>query len=146
MYKMKGEINMKKDGDFKYEPNAVVEVTKEFTFDSAHFLEEYKGKCANLHGHTYKLQVTLEGVVDRLGMVIDFNVIKDIVKREVIDILDHKELNYELPNFNTTAENMSVWIYNRISTAGDLPQRVRVKSIKLWETPTSYAEYKGVNI
>ena len=126
-----------------YDKDALIEVTKEFTFDSCHQLLAYKGKCANLHGHTYKLQVTVEGKCDRRGLVLDFGDIKDIVKTLVIDRLDHKNLTEEL-EYNTTAENMVVWIYDILNDnfkhRGEL---ARVTKVRLWETPTSFATYKG---
>lgn len=112
----------------------ITTVTKEFTFDSAHHLENYVGPCANVHGHTYKLQVTLEGRVNpATGMIIDFNRLKQEVNIRIIDILDHKMLNDVLA-FNPTAELMAQWMFDQLRLA-DLP----VVKIRLWETPTSFA-------
>lgn len=86
-------------------------VSKEFTFDSAHHLHCYEGKCQSLHGHTYKPQVVMRGKVDERGITIDFADIKRIAKERVIDRLDHRYLNEVLPPMNTTAENMVVWMY-----------------------------------
>lgn len=124
-----------------YNPNAVVEVTKEFTFDSCHQLLAYDGPCERLHGHTYKLQVTVKGTPDYRGMVLDFKDLKNDVKKLLIDPLDHYNLNDKL-NFNTTAENMVVYFYDFLSHK---LQRLGVKvcCVRLWETPTSYAEYRG---
>ncbi len=120
----------------------VVQVSKEFTFDSAHHLHCYEGKCKNLHGHTYKLQVIMSGKVDERGLTIDFADIKRITKERVIDRLDHRYLNEVLPLMNTTAENMVVWIYEQLQLALDeegwLP-RIQLDELRLWETPTSYA-------
>jgi len=120
----------------------VVRVSKEFTFDSAHHLHCYEGKCRSLHGHTYRLKVVMAGKVDDRGFVIDFADIKKIVKSRVIDRLDHRYLNEVLPPMNTTAENMVVWIFEEIRRAleeeGWSP-RVRLEEVVLWETPTSYA-------
>ncbi|NBI28424.1 6-carboxytetrahydropterin synthase QueD [Chengkuizengella marina] len=117
-------------------------VSKEFTFDSAHHLHCYEGKCQSLHGHTYRLQVIMLGETDERGIVIDFADIKKITKEKVIDPLDHKYLNDVLPPMNTTAENMVVWIYEQIKEAliheGWAP-KVILEEIRLWETPTSYA-------
>jgi 6-pyruvoyltetrahydropterin/6-carboxytetrahydropterin synthase len=117
-------------------------ISKEFTFDSAHHLHCYEGKCQNLHGHTYRLQVIMSGQTDARGITIDFSDIKRITKQHVIDRLDHQYLNEVLPLMNTTAENMVVWIYEQIQAA--LQQEyensaVRLEEIRLWETPTSYA-------
>jgi 6-pyruvoyltetrahydropterin/6-carboxytetrahydropterin synthase len=119
-----------------------VRVSKEFTFDSAHHLHCYEGKCKNLHGHTYKLQVIMLGQVDHRGIVIDFADIKRISKERVIDRLDHRYLNEVLPPMNTTAENMVVWIYEQLKKAlieENLYPQVMLDEIRLWETPTSYA-------
>ncbi|PZE20940.1 6-carboxytetrahydropterin synthase QueD [Paenibacillus xerothermodurans] len=125
----------------KYHDKEVL-VSKEFTFDSAHHLHCYEGKCKSLHGHTYKLQVIMRGKVDERGITIDFADIKRIAKERVIDPLDHRYLNEVLPLMNTTAENMVVWMYEQLNTAvreeGLYPQ-VRVEEVRLWETPTSYA-------
>ncbi|MFS1512005.1 6-carboxytetrahydropterin synthase QueD [Chengkuizengella sp. SCS-71B] len=125
----------------KYHTKKVL-VSKEFTFDSAHHLHCYEGKCQSLHGHTYRLQVIMLGRTDERGIVIDFADIKKITKEKVIDPLDHKYLNDVLPPMNTTAENMVVWIYEQIKEAlideGWSPE-VILEEIRLWETPTSYA-------
>ena len=130
-----------------YDERAVVEVTKEFTFDSSHQLYNYTGKCARLHGHTYKLQVTLEGVVDSRGILLDFKHLKLIVNTEIVEKLDHYNLNDKF-SFNTTAENMVVCIYNRLDSfiqvfANEEKRYIKLKEVKLWETPTSFACYKG---
>jgi 6-pyruvoyltetrahydropterin/6-carboxytetrahydropterin synthase len=111
-------------------------VTKKFTFDSAHKLINYKGKCKNLHGHTYSLYVTIEGEVDKKsGMVIDFNLIKSTVNEKVIDILDHQMLNEIVKQ--PTAENLAIWIWSQIEGEVDIYE------IKLWETPDSFVSFKG---
>lgn len=72
--------------------------SKIFKFDAAHNLTKYHGKCERLHGHTYKLVVTVKGKLDEQDMVIDFALLKDIVQKEVIDILDHAYLNDIIEN------------------------------------------------
>lgn len=126
--------------DLVYKPNAIVSITKEFTFDSCHYLKEYEGKCQNYHGHTYKLQVTVKGKCDYRGMLIDFGDLKTIVKDEIIEYLDHNDLTKQL-SFNTTAENMIVWIFDCLKA--NLPSEVTLDEVKLWETPTSFATYRG---
>lgn len=127
----------------KYHSKRVL-VSKEFTFDSAHHLHAYEGKCKNLHGHTYKVIFGLSGFVDERGLMIDFGDIKEIWKSEIETYLDHKYLNETLPPMNTTAENMVVWIYEKMAEA--LEERLnqydgaRVEFVRLYETPTSYAE------
>jgi 6-pyruvoyltetrahydropterin/6-carboxytetrahydropterin synthase len=110
-------------------------VSKEFTFDAAHNLIKYHGKCEKLHGHTYKLVVTVAGQKDDEGMVIDFVVLKKIVKENVLNILDHSYLNdiIEQPS----AENIAEWIWEK------LDEKLKgnnyfLYEIKLYETPTSY--------
>lgn len=117
-------------------------VCKEFTFDSAHHLHCYEGKCKSLHGHTYKLQAVMGGRVDFRGIVIDFADIKRIVQERVINRLDHRYLNDALPPMNTTAENMVVWMYEQIErglTEEGLYPNIRLEEVRLWETPTSCA-------
>ena len=118
-------------------------VTKRFTFDYAHELPDYNGKCRNLHGHTgiLEVEVTKQGKVLSLesysGMVIDFSVLKQIVEEEVIGILDHSYLNdvlWDVP----TAENIARWVWDRLERRfGEGLVRVRV-----YETPDSYAEIR----
>lgn len=129
------------ENELKYHNKRVL-VSKEFTFDSAHHLHCYDGKCKSLHGHTYKLQVVMSGRVDHRGISIDFGDIKRITKQSVIDRLDHKYLNEVLPPMNTTAENMVVWIYEEIQKqlqAEGLYPDIELEEVRLWETPTSYA-------
>ncbi|WP_394138056.1 6-carboxytetrahydropterin synthase QueD [Cytobacillus oceanisediminis] len=134
--------DIKRD-QLKYHQKRVL-VSKEFTFDSAHHLHCYEGKCKNLHGHTYKVIFGISGFVDDRGLMIDFGDIKEIWKNEIEIYLDHKYLNETLPPMNTTAENMVVWIYEKM--AESLQRRsdeyigARVEFVRLYETPTSYAE------
>lgn len=126
--------------------NKRVLVSKEFTFDSAHHLHSYEGKCKNLHGHTYRVIFGISSYTDEIGIAIDFGDIKKIWKEQIEIYLDHRYLNETLPPMNTTAENMVVWIYEK--TANYLKESryntlgARVEFIRLFETPTSYAEAK----
>ncbi|MCS7460117.1 6-carboxytetrahydropterin synthase QueD [Paenibacillus doosanensis] len=125
----------------KYHDREVL-VSKEFTFDSAHHLHCYEGKCKSLHGHTYKLQVIMRGKTDHRGITIDFGDMKRIAKERIIDRLDHRYLNEALPPMNTTAENMVVWMYEQLADglrSEGLYPAVRLAEVRLWETPTSYA-------
>ena len=124
---------------------ARISVTKIFKFDAAHFLPEHKGKCADIHGHTYRLEVTVartDGDVlasgSSAGMVLDFGDLKEIVQREIIEKVDHKMLNDVLP-FRTTAENVVVYFYEVLERQL-APLGVEVLKLKLWETQTSFAE------
>ena len=123
-----------------------VYVTKEFEFEAAHHLINYEGDCAKVHGHSYKLQVTASGEVYITGqlnatdhMVIDFKELKKIVEDKIIRTHDHADLN-EL-YVNPTAEVMVVKMFEVIHKA--LPRDVHLESVKLWETSTSFAEYRG---
>lgn len=134
-----------------------VTVCKIFSFDAAHQLVGHKGKCANVHGHTYRLEVVLkgrpvtgEGRSDE-GFVADFGDIKALVKERVVDKLDHAFLargdepvletlkatgsKVAVLSFRTTAENLAGYIAYTLKSSG-LP----VYSVKLWETPTAWAE------
>jgi len=129
-----------------YINNAIVEVTKELTFDSAHFLKMYSGKCSKLHGHTFKVHVTVRGKIDPLtGMLIDFKDLKEVIKESALDDLDHAFLNEKF-EWNTTSEYLVVYIYDKVQEFIELLPKskgVSVSSVKLWETPTSFAEYRG---
>lgn len=113
-------------------------VTKILTFDAAHSLPDHEGKCRNIHGHTYSLEVTVEGPVQTGGpadrMVMDFGRLREEMERLVVDPLDHCYLN-ELFEFAPTAEALAGWAMETLREAG-LP----VIRVKLWENPTSYAE------
>lgn len=116
-----------------------VSIRKEFEFHAAHHLPNHEGKCANLHGHTYKLFVTLkDGVIvtpgyPAEGMVIDFGDLKKIVNALIIDLVDHQNLD-EVLSFRTTAENMAGWMLAAL-LAAELP----VTKIELYETPSACA-------
>lgn len=116
-----------------------LEVTRLFQFDAAHRLEDYVGKCNNLHGHTYKLELTVRGVPDARGIVVDFGDLKRIYQEHYEPLLDHKYLNETLPMVNTTAENMAIWFFDhweeRVRPLYPAVQPVR---LRIWETPNSY--------
>ncbi|TDQ41059.1 6-carboxytetrahydropterin synthase QueD [Aureibacillus halotolerans] len=136
------DVDIKKD-QLRYHQKRVL-VSKEFTFDAAHHLHHYEGKCKNLHGHTYKVIFGVSGFVDERGLMMDFADIKQIWKDEIEVHLDHRYLNETLPPMNTTAENMVVWIYEKmadaLSHAVCEEQQARVEFVRLFETPTSFAE------
>ena len=121
-------------------------VTKEFEFEAAHHLLNYVGACANVHGHSYKLQVTVSGMIDLADskyasdcMVLDFKNLKDIVNTAIISTHDHADLNNIY--HNPTAEVMVILMFHTIQSW--LPKDVKLESVKLWETSTSFAEYRG---
>ena len=142
---------------------ANIRVTKEFNFEIAHALWNYDGPCANLHGHSYRMFVTVIGqpIADKSnpknGMVIDFGDLKKIVNNEIVKPLDHalilnkeaaKSLNcMENKMFNNryfvdyqpTCENMVIDFVARIQK--NLPKHLKLFSLKLHETATSFAEW-----
>ncbi len=123
-------------------------VVKEFKFDAAHYLPNYKRACSNLHGHTFYLQIGIKGEIDlTTGMVVDFNALKKSVEAAVISKLDHTLINkvaeeLELP----TAENLVCWIRERLRY-GIVPvdrskeNAPHLAFIRLYETPSSYVEW-----
>lgn len=127
-------------GFLRYHTRTVL-VVKEFTFDAAHRLEEYEGKCKHLHGHTYRVQVGFFGSPDRRGIIMDFHDIKEIWKKHIEPALDHAYLNDVLPPMNPTAENIVYWLYQTFQRYA--PNGVAVKFVRLYETPTSYAEFRS---
>jgi 6-pyruvoyltetrahydropterin/6-carboxytetrahydropterin synthase len=128
-------------------------ITREFKFDAAHHLTAYHGKCENVHGHTYKLAVTLEGKVQKNGLVVDFTILKKIVKKHVLDELDHKDLNTVIKN--PSAENVAVWIWERLENINELLKEesenanfeqdssLKLHEIILWESENNYVTFNG---
>jgi len=118
------------------------EVSVEQTFAAGHALRNYKGKCENVHGHNYRVQVTVAG--ERLcanGLLVDFVELKRVM-RDVTEYLDHRFIN-DLPPFdvlNPSAENMAKYFYDEVLIGGEVP--VRVSEVRLWETDTSLAVYR----
>lgn len=142
----------------------MIRITKIFNFETAHVLYNYDGKCKNMHGHSYKLFVTVKGIpVNNLedhknGMVVDFGDIKKIVKNEVVDVWDHAVLvNAVSPhkllgenlqkeghkvifcNYQPTCENMLYDIAAKIKSK--LPAHIQLTYLKLHETENSYGEW-----
>ena len=112
-------------------------VKRRFRFDAAHRLPRHPGKCRELHGHGYVLEVTVDLQVDpESGLAIDFHDMKEIVRKEVLEHLDHMYINdvMETP----TAERMAIWIWDRL--AGDLPGLLE---IELHETTDCSVIYRG---
>jgi 6-pyruvoyltetrahydropterin/6-carboxytetrahydropterin synthase len=120
------------------------EVMIERNFSSAHQLRGYKGKCENLHGHNYKIEIYARGrELDNIGLLVDFGELKTAAD-EVVQYLDHRNIN-ELPPFdvelNPSAENLARYILERIaSRVGD--DRVKIYKVRCFETPTSVATYQ----
>jgi len=140
-----------------------IRISKEFTFDMAHALLGYDGLCKNIHGHSYTLVVTVigspmeESSSPKIGMLIDFKDLKNIIKQQIIDEFDHalvlnhatpKELldmltkNYDkivMTGYQPTTENMIADMAARIGIL--LPGNLKLHSLRLRETPSSYAEW-----
>lgn len=120
--------------------SSLMEIFKEFTFDSAHFLPNVPDghKCKEIHGHTYRLVVYIHGEPDKyLGWVMDFEELKRLVK-PIIDRIDHKLLN-NIPGLeNPTCEFLIIWLWDQIK-----PLVPHLSRLKLHETPTSGAIYSG---
>ena len=141
-----------------------IRITKQFSFETGHALYGYDGKCKNVHGHSYRLDVTVIGkpISDnsnvKFGMVIDFSDLKKIVKEEIVDVFDHatvfnkntphvelaKELkardhNVLLVNYQPTSEMMVIDFAAKIKSR--LPSNIYLHSLKLQETASSFAEW-----
>lgn len=108
-------------------------VTRSFTFEAAHQLPWHEGKCRHLHGHSYRLEVTVEGPVGDHGIVVDFADIKAVVDREVVAAYDHRYLNDLLDN--PTAELLAAEIWKSVEAAD-----LAISRIRLWETADSFVE------
>src|SRR5690606_2231277 len=115
-------------------------LVKEFEFDAAHNLVNYHGKCENLHGHTYKLVIKLEGKPDHEGMVYDFVELKKLVNEKIINIFDHSYLNNIIPQ--PTAENIAIYTWNNLKEHIDR-NNCRLYEVQVWETKTSGIVYRG---
>ena len=143
---------------------STIRITKQFTFEAGHALYGYDGKCKNLHGHSYKLFVTVIGspISDsknvKYGMVLDFGDLKKIVNEEIVDIFDHATVfnkntpHIELANelikrkhhvlltdYQPTTEMMVIDFADRLKKR--LPKTIKLHSIKLQETDSSFAEW-----
>jgi 6-pyruvoyltetrahydropterin/6-carboxytetrahydropterin synthase len=134
-----------------------VRITRRLHFSAAHRLgrddwtaernAEVFGACSNpnWHGHNYELDVTVEGEIDaETGFVLDLKELRELVEARVVDALDHRNLNIDVPwlaGVNPTTENLVVAIWRRVAEA--LPARVRLARVVLWETPRNYVEYAG---
>lgn len=141
-----------------------IRITKQFNFETGHALYGYDGKCKNVHGHSYKLSVTVIGepITDasnvKFGMVIDFSDLKKIVREEIVDVFDHatvfnkntphvelaKELQDRghhviLVDYQPTSEMMVIDFSKKIKAR--LPENINLFSLKLQETDTSFAEW-----
>jgi 6-pyruvoyltetrahydropterin/6-carboxytetrahydropterin synthase len=112
-------------------------LTAEIAFSAAHRMEKYPGNCQRLHGHNYKLFVSVEGEPDpESEMVIDFVRMKEIVQERVLDLVDHRYLNDVISY--PTSENITLWIWKQLD--GHLPG---LSELRLYEQPDSCITYRG---
>lgn len=146
----------------------MIELTREFTFDAAHFLTKYHGKCEHLHGHTYRLWVTIAGEIQDNGMLLDHGFLKKIVKERVIDRFDHRCLNdfFENPTAELIAKD--IWdtlvdlpellkaeaadpnmpeelkrLFKEEGYQKEINEKVRLVEVKLAETQNTFVVYRG---
>ena len=141
------QINIRNFADMK------IRITKEFHFEMSHCLNNYNGACANIHGHSYKLFITLRGTPSTdtasssYGMVMDFSQLKKTVQHEVLDLFDHAFVNQinlldtkkVVVDFQPTCENLVIYIKEKISPL--LPGGVELYSVTLFETASSQASW-----
>ena len=132
-----------------------MKIAKEFNWEMGHRLPEHFGKCKNIHGHSYKMLVEIEGDVMDNGMVMDYYHLKDAVEplvenldhaflvfnedEDVIDFLIKMNSKKMIVNFQSTVENITWFFLNEIKNAG-LPQNIRKVKVRVCETPDDYAE------
>ncbi|HUS04988.1 MAG TPA: 6-carboxytetrahydropterin synthase QueD [Bryobacteraceae bacterium] len=123
------------------------EVSVEQTFAAGHALRNYKGKCENVHGHNYKVQITIAGErLNSIGLLVDFLEVKRLMKG-VVDYLDHQFINDLRPfdTLNPSAENMAKYFYDEVSRgieASEPEVPVRIAQVKIWETDVTNAVYR----
>ena len=134
-----------------------MKIAKEFSWEMGHRLPEHFGKCKNIHGHSYKMIVELEGDVDKNGMVLDYYDLKRIIN-PIVEELDHAFLVYHedsevinflnklnskkvVAEFQSTVENICYYFLRRIRESG-LPSNIKSVKVRICETPDDYAEEK----
>ncbi|MEN6618883.1 MAG: 6-carboxytetrahydropterin synthase [Rikenellaceae bacterium] len=140
---------------------SIIRITKEFRFEGAHALTDYDGKCRHIHGHSYRLFVTLKGRPchetnhPKSGMVLDFSELKKIVNQLITDTFDHALIlrkdaklvneimeayqNVIIVDFQPTCENLAIYFAGLLKDS--LPEELELQSIKLFETPNSFVEW-----
>jgi len=114
-------------------------------FDAAHFLRGYRGKCANIHGHRWKVEVTLQGAeLNNLGILTDFMVVKNMLK-EILNIFDHRMINDITPfaQVNPTAENLAKYVFDEMAVKlRELTgPGVKMTKVTVWESEAASATY-----
>lgn len=120
-------------------------ISRKFSFDAAHFLPSYEGKCHNMHGHSWQVEIKIGGVVNSTsGMIMDFSVLKKLVE-PLLEELDHHTLNDVAGLGNPTAENLCAWFWVHLEGLVRVSTKDfgRLASIKVWESKDSYAEVRS---
>lgn len=134
----------KRSGKREERSLVMFQVSVEDTFSSGHALRGYKGKCENVHGHNYRVQITVEGPqVDTIGLLVDFTQLKRVM-RGIIARLDHQFINDLEPftTINPSAENLAKYFFETMaSELKDLPPGAKLKEVVIWETDTAQARY-----
>ena len=119
------------------------EITVKSEFEAAHFIKNYPGKCARLHGHNWVVEAIVQGdKLNELGILVDFKILKDELNK-VLDKFDHQYLN-ELEIFtekNPTAENLAEEIFNQLETSEIFNDAVKLTAVKVYESPKSCVMY-----
>ena len=144
----------------------MIQITKSIEWDMGHRIPNHKSKCRNLHGHRYKLEITLIGELKSItgdseeGMIIDFDKIKTILKERIQEVLDHCFMIYEKDKILTeffsinakenlkvvtvpfipTVENISRWCYQNLHDR--FPENIYIKNIRVFESPNSWADFR----
>ena len=130
-------------------------IAKEFRWEMGHRLKFHKGKCKNLHGHSYRMTVELEGELNSEGMVLDYYDLKAIVKpvieeldhafmvnktdTELLNILKQMESRLVMVDFESTSENICLYLLDKLKNSG-LPRNISKVRVRIYETGTAYAE------
>lgn len=119
-----------------------MKVTREFTFSAAHHLTDYNGECERPHGHTYRLQITVEGPIAKDGLTVDFAALKEFVHKKVLSKVDHRDLNDLFEN--PSAENIAQWTWKAMRHIDkDLKRPVKLVEVRLWEGENTSVIYAG---
>jgi len=122
---------------------AILTVCKRFTFEASHFLQYHPGKCANMHGHRFELEIEVKATDTFNGdMIIDFSDLKKVVQENIIKKVDHTVLNEVFPDFEPTAENL-VRHFTVLLKGKFFIHNCILHRIKLHETENSFAEWRN---
>ncbi|MDD5053500.1 MAG: 6-carboxytetrahydropterin synthase QueD [Sulfuricurvum sp.] len=123
----------------------MISICRQFRFEAAHHLPHHKGKCRNIHGHSYRLEIEITGPIveegPSQGMVLDFGDLKEIVERIVLEDIDHQDLNniWQNPTAETMVEAIASCLQSSLS---EISGSIIVMRVRLWETINSYAEWR----